>query len=30
MNNKKPRDIEGALDKGKIYILQARPITTIK
>ena len=27
---KKPMDIEWALNQGKIYILQARPITTLK
>lgn len=27
---KKPMDIEWAIDSGKIYVLQARPITTVK
>jgi phosphoenolpyruvate synthase/pyruvate phosphate dikinase len=26
---KKPQDIEWAIEKGKIYIVQSRPITTL-
>lgn len=30
MHYKKPMDIEWAIEKGEVYILQARPITTLK